>query len=366
MAAFSVVLGLNLLVFLLFSLALGQTPTLEQGLTSLRDGKLADARASFESVVQHEPKNPFAWVSLAEACRRLNDANCASDAAQKAEQFGGNIPPVNHALASFYAQEGQVARAAALEEKYAASPKADLQAGLRTAELYQRAGDHTNAERVLKSLWLKHGTDPAVAFSYAQALLKRLDFAGAEQAVEPALTAHPEDPQLVLVAGVAKYGERRFADSIDDFLKVILIDPAIPQPYEFIGKMMEQVGPKLPQVTAAFQAHVKSAPDDAMAKLALAKALLAASAKDPDAETLLRQSVAIDPNQWETHYQLGVVLESRHAYQEASDELSRAIALDAKQSMPHYHLARVYDRLGEPDKAAAERKLHEMLSNASQ
>jgi hypothetical protein len=33
--------------------------------------------------------------------------------------------------------------------------------------------------------------------------------------------------------------------------------------------------------------------------------------------------------------------------------------------MPHYHLARVYDRLGDGEQAAAERKLHEQLSNVS-
>jgi hypothetical protein len=29
--------------------------------------------------------------------------------------------------------------------------------------------------------------------------------------------------------------------------------------------------------------------------------------------------------------------------------------------MPHYQLARVYDRLGQPERAAAERKLHASL-----
>jgi len=349
---------LLLLVFALFA-------SLEQGLTFLRDGKLTEARTAFEQVVREDPKNAYAWVSLAETCRRLKDGAAAAEAARKAEQFGGSIAPVDHALASFYTQQGQLARAAAWEEKYSDSPKADPQAALRTAELYQRAGDPANAERVLKTLWEKRGAEPLVAFSYAQELLRKLDFTGAENAVSKALAANPKDPQLVLVIGVAHYGERRFPEAIDDFLKVIAIDPAIPQPYEFIGKMMEQAGPKLPEITAAFAARVKSAPDDAMAKLVLAKAKLAADSKDPEAEELLRQSVKLDGNQWQSHYELGVLLENRHAYREAEEELLRCIALNSQQPMPHYHLARVYDRLGESDKARAERKLHEQLSHAS-
>jgi tetratricopeptide (TPR) repeat protein len=344
----------------------GQPPALQDGLTLLRDGKLAEARISFEKALQTDPRNAFAWVSLAETCRRLGDTDAAQAAALKAEQSGTNIPPVDHALASFYAQQGQLARAAAFEEKYAASPKADPQAGLRTAELYQRAGDNPNAERILKSLWEKRGKEPLVAFSYAQVLLRKLDFSGAQVAISAALAANPKDPQLVLVTGVAHYGQRRFPEAIDDFLQVIAIDPSIPQPYAFIGKMMEQAGPKLPEITSAFAARVKSAPDDAIASLVLAKARLAADSKDPQAETLLRASISIDPSQWESHYELGVLLEGRHAYKEAAAELSRSIELDPKQSMPHYHLARVYDRLGESEKAQAERKLHQQLSNSSQ
>jgi tetratricopeptide (TPR) repeat protein len=358
-----------LLLFLFLAMAFAEpaalSTALQQGLMALRDGKLVDARTSFEAVVQQDPKNAFAWVSLAETCRRIGDNTAAYNAAQKAEQFGGNIPPVDHALASFYSQEGQLAHAAALEEKYAASPKVDPQAALRAAELYQRAGDRTNAERVLKAAWQRRINDPLVAFGYAQVLLQKLDFAGAENAVSAASKANPNDPQLILVAGVAHYGERRFTDAIDNFLKVIAIDPSIPQPYEFIGKMMEQAGPRLPAIVEAFEIHAKNMPNDAMAYLVLAKAKLAVNSKDPAVETLLRRSAGLDPNQWESHYQLGVLLESKHDFEGAAKELKRSIAVDPQQPMPHYHLARVYDRLGDGEQAAAERKLHEQLSNVS-
>jgi Flp pilus assembly protein TadD len=355
-----------LLFYLLFAFAVAQPGApLQQGLIALRDGQLSDARTDFQLALKADPKNAFAWVSLAETSRRLGDASSARDSAQKAEQFGGNIPVIDHALAAFYSQQGQFARAATFEEKYANSPKADPEAGLRTAELYQRAGDKASAERVLKQVWEHRGSDPTAAFSYAQILLERMDFADAENAVASAIEAHPDNAQLILVKGVASYGQRRFSAAIDDFLKVIAIDPSVPQPYEFIGKMLEQAGPRLPEITRAFEAHVKTAPDDAMANLALAKVQLAADSHDPDAEALLRHSIAIDPKQWESHYQLGVVLEGKHDFKAAADQLKQSIALNPNEPMPHYHLARVYDRLGEPDQAAAERKLHDQLVSLS-
>ena len=351
-----------MLFFLLVAFAVTQpTTALQQGLFALRDGKLTEARTDFQQALKADSKNAFAWVSLAETCRRLGDESTANDAAQKAATFGVTVPAIDHALAAFYTQEGQLARAAAFEEKYAASPKADPEAGLRTAELYQRASDKASAERVLKQVWERRSTDPTVAFSYAQILLARMDFADAQKAVAAATAAHPNDSQLILVKGVASYGERRFGDAIDDFLRVIAIDPSVPQPYEFIGKMLEQAGPRLPEITRAFEAHRKAAPDDAMANLVLAKVKLAADSHDPDAETLLRHSIDIDPKQWESHYQLGVVLEGKHDFKAAAEQLKQSIALNPQEPMPHYHLARVYDRLGERDQAAAERKLHDQL-----
>ncbi len=77
---------------------------------------------------------------------------------------------------------------------------------------------------------------------------------------------------------------------------------------------------------------------------------------------MLRESIAIYSNDWESHYELGVFLADKHDYQESAAELMRSIELDPKQAMPHYHLARVYDRLGEPERAKSEREVHERLA----
>ena len=335
---------------------------LHEGLIALRDGKLAEAKVSFEQVIQNQPENAIAWVSLAEVNRRLGDKSDANEAAKKAEQFGRNLPAIEHALASFYMNQGEFGIAARLEEKYAAK-QGDEQASLRTAELYQRAGDEPNAERILKQTGQKRPADAQVAFSYAQLLLHKLDFMGAEKAVTAAQAAHPRDPQLILVVGVARYGERRFADAIDRFLSVIAIDPAISQPYDFLGRMLEQAGPKLPEIREAFERRVKTVPDDSLATLVLAKARLLSDPKDAQAEELLRHSITIAPAEWEAHYELGLVLESKRDFPAAEGELKRSIELDSKQPMPHYHLARVYDRLGEAEHAAEERKVHAALTN---
>ena len=79
----------------------------------------------------------------------------------------------------------------------------------------------------------------------------------------------------------------------------------------------------------------------------------------------IKLSIALKDDQWESHYELGVLLEQQRKYSDASVELERSAAISPSQADVHYHLSRVYDRLGESDKAAEQRGLHERLMAAS-
>ncbi len=61
---------------------------------------------------------------------------------------------------------------------------------------------------------------------------------------------------------------------------------------------------------------------------------------------------------------MGTILEKKKQWLDAASELARAIELNPKNSAPHYRLARVYDRLGRPEEAQAERALHMQLQSA--
>lgn len=298
------------------------TDLLKRGLLELQQGKLAEARADLEQASQIDPKNAYVWSSLAQTYLKSNEPKLASSAAETAEKIGGRDPVVSHALAIYYSEAGQLAHAARL--------------------------------------------DSQIAFYWTKVFLDRGDFTQAADTAQSGLASHPNDVQLILALGVARYGQRRFEDAVVAFLRVIQIDPQVEQPYVFLGKMLDQAGPHLSEITRGYQAWAARDPQSAKAQLLLAKALLASDSRDSRAEALLQKSVALDPSYWEAHYELGVLLSNRHDYEGAAKELERSIELDAKQPLPHYHLARVYDRLGHPERAQAERETHERLTAGSQ
>ena len=80
-----------------------------------------------------------------------------------------------------------------------------------------------------------------------------------------------------------------------------------------------------------------------------------------EVEKRLRQSIAANDKFWESHFELGVLLSKARKFADAEKELRQAAELNPKEAVPHYHLARVYDRLGKPELAAQERALHEKL-----
>jgi len=200
--------------------------------------------------------------------------------------------------------------------------------------------------------------------AHAYLLLQRFD--PAVRILERGSKTFPKSAQLELALGVAYYGQRRFGEATAAFLRTNDLAPEVEQPYVFLAKMLDQAGDKMPEVLRRFQKWASANPNDPRAQFVYAKGLVESGGDPVQAERLLRASIALKGDQWESHYQLGVLLEQQRKYSDAARELENSAAINPKQADIHYHLSRVYDRLGEADKAAEERGLHERLTASSE
>lgn len=327
------------------------------GLQALQQGRLPDAETALLNASHASPENGAVWIALAETEFRLGKQELAAGDAVKAQQFANDNPVVLHLLALYYAEAKQFDKAAQFESS-SAGIKNTPAAYDRAARYFMEAGKTAEAAQTAA----KAATDPDIAFGWARVFLQQRDFTDAATVLEAGTKAQPENAQLLLALGVARYGERRFDDAITQFLHVIQIDASIPQPYEFLGRMLDQAGPRLTDITRLFRSHADQNPDNASALLLLAKALLASDPESAEAERLLRRSISLNDSDWESHYELGVLLERKHSYPDSATELASAVRLKESEPAPHYHLARVYARLGETDKAAEERAAHARLT----
>src|SRR5271157_4443622 len=211
---------------------------LRQGLVALNQNDLVHAREFLERAAKLDPRSAVVWVALAQTYLKSGQKDMAVQAAGHAEQFGADTPPVQHALALFYAETGDLAKAAEWERRFAATPGAGAQAAADAAALsleagqpeeavkwaeaalqggdtpeahhllgkaYQAAGRSDSALPELRRAFERAPAQEVFLSDFGQALLDRGDFAEALAVLEKGQRQFPKNPQIVLAYGVACY-----------------------------------------------------------------------------------------------------------------------------------------------------------------
>lgn len=369
--------------------------TYRAGLRALNNNELAVAQTQLEAASKLQPRNAQVWLALAQAYFKQNKPALADSAALKAETLGAGEPVILHALAFYYTESRKPAKAASLEARYAEKTPQDEGAYGRAIDLYLRADQPKLAISTAQNALAKNSTpalhlllakaydaggqfnnavaeyrqalklrpfDEAYYFELSQAYLHKQRFADSLEVLNAAKTRFDKSAQIELALGVTYYGLRRFPEAIDAFLRTTQIAPDVEQPYIFLGRMIELAEGKLREVTGAMGTFASAKPANYLSSFLYAKALAAEQASPEQLEPLLRRSIALNPNYWESHYELGSALERKKDFAGAASEYGISIQMNPKEATPHYRLARVYDRLGKREQAAAERAVHAKLS----
>jgi tetratricopeptide (TPR) repeat protein len=299
---------------------------------------LGAAEARLLAASLQQPSNPRVWAALARTYLEMQRPTQALDAAQKAEKFGANDNVTLNQLGAFYADLGK-----------------KEEAGGNTAEAI---------EEFRRAIRLRPGEE-SYYFDLIQVLLRHFDFQDAVRFSDSGTKRFPKSAQLALAAGVAYYGLDQTDKAVDSFLATIRIDPSVEQPYVFLGRLLNKTQPeKLPLITQRFARYQQQNPGSYLGYFLHAKGLSAQSENPEEAERLLRKSLVLNGNSWESHYELGALLAKRKAFVEAEKELRRSTELNPKDSTAHYRLCRVLFALGKNEEAEAEAVIQKKASEA--
>lgn len=185
-------------------------------------------------------------------------------------------------------------------------------------------------------------------------LLGTQNFREAAMVLEAARNRFPESAQASLSLGVAYYGQRRFPDAVGAFLDAAKLDADAEQPVVFLGRIMEHGGERGEEIKSIFGAYAKRHPGNFLGHFLYGKA-----AGDPAA---LRRAIAIHPRYWESHFELGNLLERARDYSGAAGAYECAARAAPRNPAPQFRLFRVYSRLGQAAKAVEAKTKHERLT----
>lgn len=329
------------LALLLLLAASAHSATFEEsfraGLLALQRNDLAAAQTNLEAASKLDPSNGRVWVALSQTYRKLKDNTRADAAASQAETLGQRDGVVQSTLVLYYSEGGQPVKAAEAQARYAALVPQDTAARDRAEAMF---------------------------FEAAQALLQQGKFTEAIPILRTATTHLKQSAQLELALGVACYGLRRFDDAAAAFLRTIAIAPETEQPYLFLGKFLDQVPARLPEITQRFIEFEKANPGSFTGYFLHAKALNVQSIEPDTALGLLEKAIAINGRDAAAHFELGTMFDRLRRYEEAAREFELVATLAPNDSAVHYRLSRIYDRLGKPEAAAAARERHAGLVKA--
>jgi tetratricopeptide (TPR) repeat protein len=262
------------------------------------------------------------------------------------------------------------------------------------ASLYAQSGDHTQAEEQWRQALAIDPASEAALEGLSGDLLAREDYAGVIALLRTAPRTERLAINLARALGIYDY--------LDDAAKVLTeamqLSPHsldLPKAMTVVLVKMRHYGEAIDLVQATADAH----PDDVDAHVELFRILVLTNHFDRarplaprllalrphDSEVLylcgivdravgdnvqakahLQAAVAIDPNFFNSRYNLGMVLVLLHEWEEARENLEKAIALDTPVPEVHFELAKALKGLGETERATQEMKLYQQLKKADE
>lgn len=235
--------------------------------------------------------------------------------------------------------------------------------GQRTSELYQllstayeKVGKSVDAYNALRTATL---ADPENEENYLELVALCVDHVNYDLALEIAnvgLQHVPRSYHLLLERGAVRAMKGQYADAVRDIHAAAALEPGKDLPY-FAESMALMELDRMKESIQLLRQRVAIHPNDYLTLYALGEALNQAgpapgSAQAKEAINALERSVRLNPGFAPSRAILGTLLLASGKLNPAISQLNAAMRLDPEDLRPAYGLARAYRREGDKQRAA--------------
>lgn len=318
--------------------------------------------------------------------------DCAIQVFREGVRRDARSAQLHYLIGLAYVAEKKPAEAqAALQQSIRLEPEV-LKPHLLLATVYDLTGRHAEAEEQWRqALKIDPKSEDALA-GLSGELMARQDYAGTVQLLYPAPRTERLTITLARALGLLGYLDR----ASDVLLEAMKTQPdSLPLADAMVVVLVKQV--KYQEAINLLEFMVKKHPGSADAEMQLFRLLvltnhitqaqplgpkmLAARPHDAEvlylngivqrsvgnyaqAKTYLEQSVAIDPNFFNSRYNLGIVDVFLKDWQGAKDNLEKALALGAPQPEVHFELAKALRGMGDAQGSLEQLKLYQQQKKA--
>lgn len=321
------------------------------GLLYAEAGRYEEAIEAYQTVIKSGAGIPEAHNNLCMVYLHQNRIEEAIAEAQKALRLRGDYPEAYNNIGLAYGRRAYF------------DDVMDTWSALASAWTGERIKTETGRPRQRLSDWLLLRRIPANSSGVGGAARERYR-EGVEQAArglfdhaarsfQAALETRPGWPAAQLALGSVYLAQERWSDAIGAFETAVKMDASDPLAHASLAIARAQSGAYGEAVDAWAQA-VRQAPkaDRDTAKAALTTAEERRKMAD-EAIKALQTACAIKPGFAKAHFNLGVLYDQIHRYQDAVTAYEQVASLEPDVPVVHFRLGIAYSRVGRMDDARA-------------
>jgi tetratricopeptide (TPR) repeat protein len=284
-------------------------PRLQLGEVLLDRGRVEEAAAQFERIVQKQPNNARALLGLSRVVYERGDLSGSVVQLERCLTNEHTRHDANLLLAQIHERLGNKPAAEQALRQAADLPKDKMwpdrfqdevdqqkvgrQVMLALADRLIRQGHQADALRVLQRAVRDYPDSPWAWVMVGRAHIDRNDAAAAERALVKATELGRDLPEAHYFLGVALFLEKKYAEATTCFRKAIELRPDFALAYYNLGHCLKDQGDDAGAI-AAFRTAINCKPDEGRAHFNLAQ-LLAKRGQRDDAIVHLRHAVRLNP-----------------------------------------------------------------------
>jgi tetratricopeptide (TPR) repeat protein len=369
------------------------------GLVYSAQSQDADANMHLEKAVRLNPRSAPARTNLAASLVRLGKIDRAGEQFKKAAELEPQNFDTNHNLGEFYVQSKKIAEAVPFLENAQHIDPASYDNGYDLSLAYSVSGRLSDARRQIQELLKQKNTaelhnllgeveekdgkfvpaaneyelaahaDPSESnlFDWGSELLIHRTLGPAIEVFQDATQRYPASQRLAIGLGMALYAHGNYDDAVKSLLRAADLNPSDPSCYLFLSRAYDSSPSQADEVIQRFRRFSELQPKNGRALYYYAMSLWKGRrAQDPtldlhQIETLLKNSIELDPKLAESHLQLGNLYSDQSKYAKAIPEYLRALELDHDLGDAHYRLGQAYVRTGQKGPAQEQLEIYQKL-----
>ncbi len=317
-----------------------------------------EAEVEYRRALALDPKSLAANHDLADLLLRENRVGDALPLLEAAHSLKPDAPEIGYNLALAYVTTQHVDQARQLISKLEAQhDSGELHALL--ARLDEQTGQYIDAANQFAAAARMDPSEENL-FAWASDLLLHRAYEAAITVFADATGRFPSSPRLWVGLGMANYSRGLYEPAIKALLTAADLNPHDPRCYLFLSKAYLSSPSQAEQVIECFRRYHALEPNNALAAYYEAVSLWKGRrVNSPEidyktVQSLLQQSIALDPKNPEVHLQLGILYTDQHLYDQALPEYQAALRLNPNLADAHFRLGRYFLHAGDKDKAQTE------------